>query len=95
MTSDGQRIPAHILPRLQAAFDKLKAIEDDPDIDWVALLELRGRADPLSDDAWYRGYLVGVLDALGVSVAEAVQVLRTTATGQRPRKRIIQLNRTG
>jgi hypothetical protein len=78
------------LPRLQRALARLQAIEGTDNIDWVALFELRERADPLTDDAYYRGYVVGMLDALGVSVAEALGVLRS-----RPRRRIIRANRTG
>lgn len=82
-----------VLPKLQAAFTKLRAMEDDPHIDWVTLLELRERADALTDDSYYRGYVMGVLDALGVSTEEAVQVLRTSTTRPKSRRRIVQINR--
>lgn len=89
MTSDGHRIPNQLLPNLHAVFDKLQSQEPD-DIDWVTLLELRERADPLSDDAWYRGYLVGVADALGIRVPDIINSI-----GPKPRRRLIKLKRTG
>lgn len=89
MTEPCRKIPPHLLPRFQAVFHRLVEAEGDPDVDWQALLALRERADPLTDDAYFRGYVMGVLDAVGVSVEEAVQVLRTS-----PRRRIIKLRRT-
>jgi len=86
-TSD--KLKLHI-PMLQAVFNKLREIEDDSDIDWVTLLELREGADPLTDDAWYRGYLVGVADALGISAVELLEVIRT-----KPRRRIVEVRRAG
>lgn len=88
-------IPPHVLAQLRQAFVRLVEIENNADIDWVALLELREHADPLTDDAYFRGYIMGVLDAVGVSTEEALQVLRTTTKGPRSRRRIVQLTRTG
>lgn len=92
-------IAATILSRLQDTFKKLERLEGHPgehsDIEWVALLALRERADPLTDDSWMRGYVVGLLDAVGVSTEEALQVLRTTTKGPRPRRRVVQLKKTG
>lgn len=87
------KLKLHI-PMLQAVFNKLREIEYNPDIDWVALLELREHADPLADDSYYRGYVMGVLDAVGVSTEEALQVLRTTTKRPRSRRRIVQLKLT-
>jgi hypothetical protein len=46
----------------------------------------------LSDDSWYRGYVAGVLDALGVSVGEAIPLLQ--GRGLRPRRRIVEVRST-
>ncbi|MBI3200071.1 MAG: hypothetical protein HYZ29_00930 [Myxococcales bacterium] len=77
MTPDRRHILGPHIPRLQAIFAKLQEIEGNPDIDWVELLEAREEADPLSDDSWMRGYIVGMLDAHGISIAEAVPMLRS------------------
>lgn len=78
------RLEPH-LPRLRATFDRLITIEGDADVDWVALLKLREWTDPLCDDAYYRGYFMGILDAVGVSVAEAMPMLRSRS---KPSRRI-------
>jgi hypothetical protein len=86
-------------PKLQDVFRKLQAMEDDPSIDWETLLELREHADPLTDDAYLRGYVMGVLDAVGVQVSDAVAVLsqRPPALVVRPpgRRRIVDVRRAG
>lgn len=87
MTPDQRQLLDCHLPRLQQVFTRLVEIENNPDIDWPALLELREKADPLSDDSFYRGYLLGVLDALGVSVTDGIPLLRTP-TG--PKRRMVQ-----
>lgn len=79
-----------LLPKLQAVFHKLQAIEGTTNIDWQTLLEQREAADPLTDDAWLRGYLVGVADALGISAVELLEVIRT-----KPRRRIVEVRRAG
>lgn len=75
------------LPQLRSVFTRLTEVENNADIDWVQLLELRERADALTDDAYYRGYVMGILDALGVSVSDGVPLLRTPT---RPNRRIVQ-----
>lgn len=78
-----------LLPKLRAAFDKLQAIEGRTDIDWVRLLELREQADPLTDDSFHRGYLVGAAHALGIPIPDVLSAIRT-----KPRRRIIKPRRT-
>lgn len=80
-----------ILARLRAVFARLEGIEGKPgehsDAEWIALLSQRELADSLADDAYFRGFIVGVLDALGVSVRDGVPRLRTPT---RPNRRIVQ-----
>lgn len=87
-----------ILDRLRAVFAKLEGIEGKPgehsDAEWIDLLERRDQADRLAEDSYYRGWVMGVLDALGIPVAEALQVLRTTHSGPRSRRRIVGLKKT-
>lgn len=87
VTEPRRRFPPRLLSQLRAAFTRLVEIENNPSIDWVALLELREHADPLTDDAWLRGYVMGILDALGVSVTGAVPLLGTPT---KPKRRIVQ-----
>lgn len=84
------RLEQH-LPRLRTTFDRLIAIEGDGDVDWVALLKLREDGDRLTDDTFLRGYLVGMADALEISLADLVEVLRTRA---RPKRRIVRPRHT-
>lgn len=87
-----------ILARLRAVFARLEGIEGKPgehsDAEWIALLSQRELADSLAEDAWLRGYVMGMLDAVGVSVAEALEVLRTKPkTPRTRRRRTVQINR--
>ncbi|GMV17107.1 MAG: hypothetical protein AMXMBFR56_53310 [Polyangiaceae bacterium] len=87
------------LDRLRAVFARLERIEgkagEHSDAEWIALLSQRELADSLTDDTWLRGWLTGVLDVLGVSVAEALLVLRTESeTSRKPRRRIVESKRT-
>lgn len=80
-----------LLPQLRAAFVRLERIDGKHSAEeWIDLLAQRETADPLTDDAWYRGYLVGVADALGISVADLVEVIQS-----KPRRRIVQVRRAG
>lgn len=83
-----------ILDRLRAVFARLERIEGKPgehsDAEWIALLSQRELADSLADDAWLRGYVMGVLDAIGVSVVDLLEVIRT-----KPRRRIVEVRRAG
>lgn len=74
-----------VLPKLRAVFQNLQRIENDPDIEWAELLDQREKADPLSDDSFHRGYLVGVADALGIPIPDIINAIRT-----KPRRRIIK-----
>lgn len=80
-----------ILARLRAVFARLEGIEGKPgehsDAEWIALLSQRELADSLAEDAWLRGYVMGILDALGMSVTDGVPLLRTPT---RPKRRMVQ-----
>lgn len=99
-SSDGLSLVNPVsLDRLRAVFARLERIEgkagEHSDAEWIALLSQRELADSLTDDTWLRGWLTGVLDVLGVSVAEALLVLRTESeTSRKPRRRIVESKRT-
>jgi len=83
------------LPSLREAWAIMLTNSAVPlNIDWAEALARRHEIDPLADHAWAAGYIVGVADALGISVEEALQVLRTEPkTSRTRRRRTIRVNR--
>ena len=93
MTTAPERLDV-VLPKLRAAFRRLERIEGRPgeyaDETWIQFLDQREDADPLTDNVWLAGWLVGVADALGIPIADIIKAVRPE-----PRRRIIKLKRTG